>query len=118
MTAQAPVSRARRKETYERVCRIVAYNTGGPQPPMAALYSVKTIASHAGLDAGQVDRAIRAARENGDLLVDPAGERVACCDGESLRAVIDAEVARAEPRPELIGACNRRLRDLEVESER
>lgn len=110
---QRQTPRARRRETYERVFGIVAHNTGGTQPPMAALSSVKIAASHAGLDPDQVSKAIRAARENGDLLVDPAGERVACCDAASLRAVLRVEADRAEPWRALIAQCNRRLREVE-----
>lgn len=111
MTAQTQTPRARRKETYHQVLRIVAHNTGGHQPPLVRLSAVKIAASHAGLDAKQVEKAIQAARENGDLLADPDGERVARTDAASLRAIIETEVERDEPRTELIAACNRRLRE-------
>ena len=96
-----------RRERYERVLRIVAYQTGGPQRPLTPDRVVRMLACRAGYDPDDVRSSLQAAVENGDLLRTAREGRTlyARTDDESLQAVVLAEVERDDVDQDLIGRC-------------
>lgn len=58
-----------RQETYEAVLRCVEYNTGGAMLPGQSVNGLKTtLCANARHESDQVEKAIDAAVENGDLI--------------------------------------------------
>lgn len=104
------------RRVYERVLRIVQYNTGGPQPASVWRLSTVSIATNAGMDSNQVDKAVRAARDNGDLLAhDRDGHtRLARTDTASVRSLLLEEADREPSDKALVGKCNRLLDEAGV----
>jgi hypothetical protein len=108
--------RNKRKRLYHRVLRVVRYQTGGPdvpndQPAGARLPVILgSLCTEASVSDAQ--RAIRAAVENGDLLVYEGADgrrRYARTTDRGLRSLIAEQADRVPPRRDLIGRCNRLL---------
>lgn len=107
-----------RRERYEKVLRVVEYNTAGldepsPQLPAASLTSVVSIATDYGGDrhsGEQVRAAIAAAVENGDLIrfEDAEGTaRLARTTKTALQQVAVWAAERDEPDREVVALANR-----------
>lgn len=104
-----------RKRTYNRVLRVVRYQTGGPSVPNDQPAGVR-LPVILGIVCGEVDqntahRAVRAAVENGDLLAyeDGGRTRYARTTERGLRNLIEEQAQRVPPDKSLIGRCNRLL---------
>lgn len=109
MSLANPDGRQERKAVYEGVLRAVERNTGGRQPAGIRLTTLLANRCRAGDDREQVEKAIRAARENGDLIrwADHEGRtRLARTDDDSLLEVIEQEAETENPDQGLIGWCN------------
>ncbi|AHG00900.1 hypothetical protein HALLA_11990 [Halostagnicola larsenii XH-48] len=120
MAAETHQARAeRRKESkaiYEEVIRVVDYQSGHIQPPLASKPSVLGILSRGRYGLDKISRAIVAARSNGDLFVvtDPTGrQRIGINDREILREKIAQHLSRTDdPRKDVIGLANDRIQKL------
>lgn len=100
-------TRKDRRERYEKVLRIVEYNTGDGGPPLAGIEQVTLIASYSGIGPADTRKAIQAAVSNGHLL--RARGRVALTNEDSIRTVRDAERNRDAPNQRLLDWCTDRL---------
>jgi len=116
------------KERYERVIGIVEHNTGYPQYPMVRRSSAATIARHANMAAEGFKRAVKAARENNDLIQwrDASGvRRLGLTDPDhldeddvaNLEEIIDDEVTRRHVDQDVIGWCNTQLQEIREDSD-
>jgi len=109
--------RASRKACYERVQNTVRYNTGGPQPPACTEHTVfLTAAVHGNQERSDVESALRANVENGDLcrLVDGTETARYCvADADVLREVAKWAADRSEPDKTLISEANKAKARLE-----
>jgi len=123
MSGETQAARSERREQYELVLGIVDHNSGGKQPPMAALTSVRTIAGHADIDAEDVDKRIGGGVQHGELLredgrvclADAADMRKhieETADVDHLRTLLNAEASGPCRKP-LIGAINKRIVEVE-----
>jgi hypothetical protein len=98
-------TRSERKDCYEAVLRTVDLNTGRPMLPGQSRLRLKTILCADGQwESEQVDKAVNAAIQNGDLIEWPGlpfrdGTRVTRAEEEDLR--------------ELLGEANRWMSELE-----
>jgi hypothetical protein len=99
---------------YEKIVRIVRYNTFESRPLIAREH-VGVVASHANVPAEKVDHALQAAVRNKDLL------RIQRHDGptqyaevteRSVQAVLANELARDQPAPTVVNGCRSLLEDL------
>jgi len=102
--------REERKELYESILRVVEYNTGDGFTAGMHLGSLVANRTRAGHDLDAIQTALKAARENGDLLqyTDHEGrQRVTLTDDSSLLTVIKDEANREHPNEELIARCNK-----------
>lgn len=111
--------RKRSKKVYEALIRCVDHNSGRVQPPLAKHTSVLQTLHGAGYGRyglEEIDRALTAARANGDLFVvaDAEGDVwVGLNDRWRLREKIDSHTrAIDEPRRDLIGLANQRVQQL------
>lgn len=69
MSTTAEPTRRERRALRDRVLRVVEYNTGGPQPVGTTERVVRqTLCANGSEDSEQVQKALRAAVENGLLL--------------------------------------------------
>lgn len=97
------------REVYEKLCRIVEYNTGppGPQLPAIPVHTVRVHAEHANISQDEVSKALRAHREN-DLdgfirYEDPEGiDRLVLTDPEMVWAAARYEADRDDPDREVV----------------
>jgi hypothetical protein len=105
------LTRAERREQYERILGIVDANTGGKQRPMAALSTVRTIAGYCGIGATHTNKRLRAATEQDDLVI--VGKRVCLAEADALRAAAAYEAEREHPREERLGAINTALQEVD-----
>jgi hypothetical protein len=108
----ASTDAAARKRAYLRVLRIVRFQTSGCQPAGVRRVVVRRIAvRQCGLDADVFERAVRAAREHGDLVAyeDSAGvDRFVVRSTRALRSVIEMETERFEsPDVSVVARLNR-----------
>lgn len=107
------------REVYEAVLRRLELNTGGYQPPLASKQTVRCSAIWSGgFPSDAVDKALKKARQNGDLFrwYHDAEERyyLGVDDPAALRERVTAYAQRrSEPRKDLIAVANQRIMALE-----
>lgn len=115
-----PTQQSRGEHRYERVLRVVEYNTGGPNEPQRA--GVRRcevhliLVAHGPYDLDRVEYSIGKALTDGDLFVfeDEAGrERLARRTPEGLRAVVGEQNAREEPDVDLQERCVEALQEVD-----
>lgn len=106
-------ARARRREEYEQVLRIVECNTGGKQPALIARTSLLQLATQAGLSIDRARKRIQAAVGNEDLL--EWNGKLARADRESLQAVVAEENAAEYPRVGLLKRCDQLAPEVDNE---
>lgn len=108
------------KEIYEKVLRVVDYQTTGPDGDLPAgvkessLYTV--LVANGDLEHSAADRARRAALENGDLLRwrGPEGRvRYAVVEEDAPRDVIGEQNTRENLNEELVMRCKQLINSLE-----
>ena len=108
------------KEIYEKVLRVVDYQTTGPGGDLPAgvkegtLY--KILVADGPFSHDETDRARRAALENGDLLRwrGPEGRvRYAVVEEDALRDVIGEQNTRENLNEELVMRCKQLIAQLE-----
>ena len=106
-------TREDRRDLYEKLLRIVEYNTGDGAPATMAREQVLVTATHAGIDdPKRVRSVLNAAVDNGDLL--RVRGRVARTDVDSLHDVYLEEGGRDNANSELVGWCYRQLNEAGV----
>lgn len=104
------------KDVYESVIRTVDLNSGHRQPPLAKESSVLATLCNGRHSLDNINRAITAARANGDLFVAKTrdGTRYFGIDDEQqLVEKIGSHFSRVEDRREdIVGLANRRVQEL------
>ena len=99
--------RRRRREEYEKLLRILDYQTAttdSNQPALLSRMELRNAATNAGMDRETMKKRLRAAVENGHVL-EWHGE-FALVTEEKIEAVRDQEIAAENQRKMLIGKCN------------
>lgn len=113
-------SRGKSKERYQRLLRVLAYNTTEQQLPAARRHSIKHIMCMAGFEPDNVEKSIRVACERGDIwsLIGPDGvARLALMAEDDLQRVVEWIVEDEHPHQELHGEANRRLQEVRDDAE-
>jgi len=110
-----------RREEYERVLSTIRHNTGHPMAPLVARPALGLVlVAHGSLTSDTVRARLRAAREQGDVIVwgHPDGTprygladaaHLDAADEPALTRIIETEVAADQPDKQLIGWCNTHL---------
>lgn len=115
--------RSRSKDCYEAVIRVVDYQSGHMQPPLAKQSSVLGTmhASHGIYSLEEIHSAIVAGLANGDLIRVEDAEgvtRLGIADETKLREKIESNLSRMEdPRKDVIGLTNRCVQQLRGDSD-
>ncbi|WP_436344516.1 hypothetical protein [Natronorubrum sp. FCH18a] len=108
--------RKRTKEVYETVVRVIDYNSGRKQPPLASKPSVVGSLCRSGYSLEEISRAITAARRNGDLFQTDDAEgciRLGINDATKLLEKIETNRSHCDdPRRDVIGIANQRIQYL------
>lgn len=134
MSTDRPTA-AERRSRYQTLLCTIAYQTGDPQPVLCSARSLwTTLVAHGQLDCQDAQTAMRAARENGDVIrwedsdgcvrygvtesgIEAVDELDAPLysksDEPKLREILTTEVEKDEPNKSVIGWCNSRLGALE-----
>lgn len=106
------------KERYQALLRAVEYNTGGPnsvspQPPAAAKHSIYGTLCRGRYEPDGVDKSLRAAISNGDLLrVEVDGTtRLARTSEDALRELAVWAAEREDPNRDVVAKANRAMGD-------
>ncbi|QLG62811.1 hypothetical protein [Halorarum salinum] len=110
-------TRKERKAVYEAVLRVVDAQTSPEQAPGIRRTTITRLLTppEGPHDLDDVRSAIRAARENDELLSwpDHAGRRrYSLADVEKLRRVAEWEGEREHPRPAVVGWANRMVAEV------
>jgi len=128
-------TREDRKHRFHTVLRVIASNTGDPQPPLQrARHLWTTAVANGSLSQDEAATALSAAREHGYVLqwVDPDGDvrygltdsgittlrhadapLFEAADEPALRDIIEREAGTDDPDRDVIGWANKRLAALE-----
>jgi len=113
-------AKADRKRTYRHVVETVKHQTSPQQPPGLTAGGLWThCVDLSNMDHKAVDKAQRAAIENGDLVQweDEEGvRRLSPADPETLRRVVRRVADWDEPDNDLIGRLNTRIQELEADN--
>jgi len=119
-----------RRWRYQKLLRVIAYQTGDPQPVMCNARTLwTTLVANGSLDHHEAKSALRAAQENDHVVRWEAGDAVwygvttegieateelsrplyGLSDESNLRDILSAEVESEEPNKRVVGWCNSRL---------
>lgn len=94
------------QEVYEALLRVVDHH----HPKISDRGILTVMASHGRFESGQVNRAMQAAVENGDLV--RVGNSLAPLDEDALLAAIEAEVESEDTDNQAIARCNDALAEV------
>jgi hypothetical protein len=106
-----------RRDRYQSLLSAVEKNCGGPQPVGMSRAALVTNRKHAGLSLGTINKTLRAALENNDLirfsLPGSAVRRYAPADTGHIRDALEALADTDAPDKEQIGTLNATLANVD-----